>query len=97
MLRAWCDFAPSWAVQCPIHHGMMDRAPDGGLIRGLHRSHHQHASGGSLLEKRSQPFLFLLPGEILALAAPYGLAPQHRFALAEVVGMHLPYRADLPA
>lgn len=74
----------------------MDRAAYFLLIGGLYRSHHEHASLGGLFEKRSQQFLFLLACQVLVMTAPDRFAPQHGLALAQVVGLHLPYRVNLP-
>jgi hypothetical protein len=84
-------------MQSTVDHRMVDRTAHGGLIGRLHRGHHEHATSGGLLEKRSQQFLFLLQGEILAMTASRRFSPQHGLALTKIVGMQLPHRAHLPA
>ena len=84
-------------MQRPIHQRMMNRAAHGGFLRGLHRGHDQNTSGCGLFEKRSKQFLLLRAREILAMTTAAGFAPQHRLPLAEIVGLHLPHGADLPA
>jgi hypothetical protein len=74
MFRTGRNFAPSLAVQCPVHDRMMDRAAEGGFIGGLHRGYDQHATRLRLFEKRKQQLLFLLEGQVLAMTAPRGFA-----------------------
>ena len=83
-------------MQRPVNHGMMDPAAHLLLLGGLYRGHHEHTALGGLFEKRSEQFLFLLASQVLVMTAPDGFAPQHGLAVAQVVGLHLPYRVNLP-
>jgi hypothetical protein len=75
----------------------VNRAAHGLLISRLYGCHHEHPTGLGLGEKRSQQLLLLLARQVFMTTTALGLVAQHRFAVAEILRMHLPDRLRLPA
>ena len=85
------------AMQRPVDDGVVDWTADSGLVSSLYWGYHQHASSGSLFQKRSQQFPFLLEREVLTMTAAQRFSPQHVLTLTEISRVYWPHRAYLPA
>jgi hypothetical protein len=96
VLRARRHGAPSLARQRPVDQRVMERAPARLLPQRLAPGPPPARPGSGWFEKRSEPFFFLLAGEVLTRTAATGFTPPHGLALAKGDGRPRPYGADRP-